>query len=298
MGNRRGSRKSLLSPTFSQAKATENAAVAQSNADKAQTEQALAIARQLITQSVLAEESDPELSILFAANAVAATWPLDHAVLPEAEEQLRHAVSASHVRLTLNGHTKQVWSVAWSPDGKRLASGSHDGTARVWDAASGKELLTLNGNAGYVSSVAWSPDGKRLATGDQALTAHVWDATSGQELLTLKGHTGALESVAWSPDGKRLGTASRDGTAKVWDAVSGHELLTLEGHMAQVFSVAWSPDGKRLAIGTAHGTLQVYAMDPHLLLHLARSRVTRKPPELTPDECQRYFQSQKCPPLP
>ncbi len=77
-------------------------------------------------------------------------------------------------------------SVAWSPDGKRLATGSDDQTAKVWDAASGKELLTLRGHAGSVYSVAWSPDGKRLATGSWDKTAKVWDAASGQELLTLR----------------------------------------------------------------------------------------------------------------
>ena len=82
---------------------------------------------------------------------------------------------------------------------------------------------------------------------------------------------------------------------QVWDAVTGRELLTLHGHTKDVRSVAWSPDGKRLAIGSAEGTSQIYAMDPHLLLALARSRVTR---DLTPDECKRYFQSEKCPPLP
>ena len=78
--------------------------------------------------------------------------------------------------------------MAWSPDGKRLATGSDDKTAKVWDAASGQELLTLRGHDRAVESVAWSPDGKRLATGSDDKTAKVWDAASGQELLTLRGH--------------------------------------------------------------------------------------------------------------
>jgi WD40 repeat protein len=101
--------------------------------------------------------------------------------------------------------------------------------------------------------------------------------------------------VAWSRDGKRLATGSWDETAKTWDAASGKELLTLHGHDSSVTSVAWSPDGKRLATASVDGTVQVYAMDIHDLLELARSRVTR---DLTPDECKRYFQSEKCPPLP
>jgi WD40 repeat protein len=123
----------------------------------------------------------------------------------------------------------------------------------------------------------------------------VWDAASGHELLTLKGHTGGVYSVAWGPDGKRLATRSEDRTAKVWDAASGQELLTLRGHTSIVFGVAFSPDGKSLATASEDGTVRVYALDPYDLLKLAHSRVTRN---LTPNECQRYFQSEKCPPLP
>ncbi len=101
--------------------------------------------------------------------------------------------------------------------------------------------------------------------------------------------------MAYSPDGKRLATASEDQTAKVWDAETGKELLTLRGHSGSVYGVAYSPDGKRLATASADGTVQVYAIDIHELLNLARSRVTRN---FTPEECQRYFQSQTCPPLP
>ena len=184
-------------------------------------EQATAHARELVATSVSAQGADPELATLMASQAVAATWPLRHAALPEAEQQLHNAILASHVRLTLSGH-----SVAWSPDGKRLATGSDDNTAKVWDAATGKELLTLRGHSELCHSVAWSPDGKRLATGSLDRTAKVWDADTGKELLTLSGHSLAVNSVAWSPDGKRLATGSADDTAKVWDAATGKELLT------------------------------------------------------------------------
>jgi len=174
---------------------------------------------------------------------------------------------------TLIGHRDQVTSVSWSPDGTRLATGSKDGTAKVWEAASGRELLTLKGHAGevgavsgsandprYAMSVSWSPDGTRLATGSwDSTAAKVWEAAGGRELLTLEGHAGGVSSVSWSPDGTRLATGSGDGTAKVWDASSGRELLTLKGQTGEDASVSWSPDGTRLATGGMDdGTAKVW----------------------------------------
>jgi WD40 repeat protein len=124
-----------------------------------------------------------------------------------------------------------VWIVAWSPDGKRLA-GSGNSIARVWDAETGKELLALGLRGpylGFVPSVAWSPDGKRLATGSYGGKAKLWDAETGQELLTLSSHSGPVSSVAWSLDGKRLAAGSYCRTVKVWDTETGAELLKVEG---------------------------------------------------------------------
>ena len=108
--------------------------------------------------------------------------------------------------LSLNKY--DVHSIAWSPDGKRLATGSEDYTARVWDAETGKELFTLDGPTGQVTSVAWSPDGKRLATGSGGHTAKVWDARTGKELFALGDANARIWTVAWSPNGERLAVAS------------------------------------------------------------------------------------------
>ena len=130
---------------------------------------------------------------------------------------------------------------------KRLASGSEDKTAKLWDAESRKLLGSLSGHAGWVSSVAWSPDGNRLASGNWDKTVKHWDAESGKLLGSLSGHNGGVYSVAWSPDGKRLASGSEDKTVKLWDAESGKSLGSLSGHEGWVSSVAWSPDGNRLA---------------------------------------------------
>jgi WD40 repeat protein len=158
-----------------------------------------------------------------------------------------------------------VTSVVFSPDGKRLASGSGV-EAKVWDAQTGLELLTLR-HSSEVISVAFSPDGKRLASGcsgwdpqqakDVPSDIKVWDAHTGQELrtITLTGSSNR-PSVVFSPDGKRL--ASGSGVeAKVWDAQTGEELLTLKGHSGRVNRVVYSPDGMRL-VTAGHGTIKLW----------------------------------------
>jgi tRNA A-37 threonylcarbamoyl transferase component Bud32 len=118
---------------------------------------------------------------------------------------------------TFQGHAGPVNSVAFSPDGKRIVSGSQDRTLRVWDAETGKETLTLKGHTDPVNSAAFSPDGKRIVSGSADGTVKVWDAETGHETITLKGHTGEVFSVAFSPDGKRIASGCSD-KILVWDA--------------------------------------------------------------------------------
>jgi WD40 repeat protein len=144
---------------------------------------------------------------------------------------------------TLEGHLSWVCSVAFSPDGQQIVSGSGDSTVRVWDACTGAALQTLKGHSSYVNSVAFSPDGQQIVSGSYDSIVRVWDACTGAALQMLKGHSSSVSSVAFSPDGQQIVSGSGDSTVRVWDAHTGAALQTLKGHSSSVSSVAFSPDG-------------------------------------------------------
>ena len=176
--------------------------------------------------------------------------------------------SLSFLKTTLTGHSDSVNSVAFSPDGKTLASGGKDDTIKIWNLSTGRPTRTLTGHSDEVNSVAFSPDGKTLASGSGDDTIKIWNLSTGRLTRTLTGHSGAVYSLAFSPDGKTLVSGSLDDTIKIWNLSTGRPTRTLTGHSGAVYSLAFSPDGKTLASGgSGDDTIKIW--------HLSTGQPTR-----------------------
>jgi WD40 repeat protein len=167
------------------------------------------------------------------------------------------AATGKPIGQPLTGHLSAVFGVAYSPDGKRMVSGSNDTTVRIWDVETGQAIgQPLTGHALLVCGVAFSPDGRRIVTGGYDGTVRMWDADTGEPIgAPLTGHTSAVEGVAFTPDGKRVASGSEDMTLRVWEPGN---VAPMTGHTTAVDSVAFSPDGKRIVSGSFDNTLLLW----------------------------------------
>ena len=164
-------------------------------------------------------------------------------------------------KLTLEGHRSGILTVAFSPDGRTLATGSWDTYVMVWDTETGKLLRTLDRHTDGVRAVAFSPDGSILASAGYDRTIRLWDVDTPEQKLELEGHTDYVRAVVFSPDGRTLASGSYDRTIRLWDVDTPEQKQTLEGHTNGVLTLAFSPDGNRLASGSYDTTIRLWNID-------------------------------------
>ena len=192
-------------------------------------------------------------------------------------------------RVILRGHTEAVYGVAFSLDGLHLVSASEDGTARIWNAATGHLERILRGHGEAVNSAAYAEDGRHVVTGGADGTVRVWRVDDGSSVI-LRGHEGPVRSAQFNPAGDRVVSTGSDGTVRVWNASGGETLVVLYTHHGGASGADFSPDGRQVVSAGIDGILRVSACEvcgplPEVL-RLARSRADR---ELSAIERERFL---------
>src|SRR6266567_1190174 len=167
-------------------------------------------------------------------------------------------VQSHQLLKTMRGHKDCIYSIAWSPDGKLIASGSYDRMVKLWDPQTGSELRNLQDHIDAVFAVAFSPDGKRLASASQDRTVKIWDVAGGKRLYTLSDASDGLTSLAYSPSGEQVAAAGYDKTIYIWRlaADDGHLSQSLISDQDSLLSLVWSPDGKVIVSASTDGSIR------------------------------------------
>ncbi len=225
------------------AKAVEEAEMARQDAE---TQSRIAISRELASAAMSQLTSDPQLALLLALEAANITLTANEDTPAGTQEALYQSLLASQIRFSLSGHTDQLTSIAFSPDGSQIATGSRDQTAKVWDAATGQVLFTLDQHTRAVNSVAFSPVDDMLATGGEDGFIILWNAETGARISVLNGGA-PVRDIAFNPDGSRLVAVYNDRTVRLWSITARDSLFKLFDHRADLTAVAFNQTGSRFA---------------------------------------------------
>lgn len=237
-------------------------ATAEANAsaqrDLADQQAHLAHARELALAANQNLNTDPELSMLLALQAVSEIRGVGRDVPAEVQQALHLAVLSSRARLTITAHIGEIYGLAFSPDGRLLATAGEDQIVKIWNSKSGILQNELSGHTATVVDVTFNPDGTRIATSSEDLSVKIWETSSGKLLRTLDDLAAFSETIDFSPDGKLLATTGEAGSVILWAADTGEKLRSFTGHTGAVHDVAFSPDRVKLASASEDGTVVIW----------------------------------------
>jgi WD40 repeat protein/DNA-binding Xre family transcriptional regulator len=206
-----------------------------------------------LSRSVFTQTLGSLLSAVFSPNGQLLVTGIDNEVYV-------WQIAESRLVLTCKGHTAWVQSLAFSPDGRLVASGSHDHTVRVWNVETGQCIKTLREHTSGIHAIAFSPDGKTLVSGSDDYTTRIWRVETWECVHCLRGHTDRVVFVAFTPDGQALVSGSHDQTIKVWDTGTGQCLRVLETDIRWALSVSLSPNGQTLATAGDDAVVKLWAL--------------------------------------
>ena len=167
---------------------------------------------------------------------------------------------------TFSGHTDWICSICFSPDGRKMASGSWDKSIKIWNVSTGSLISTLTGHTEMVNSISFSPDGNYLASGSGDSTVILWDINYNYPKKVIKGHKDGVNSVCFSPDGSMIASGSKDSTIKLWNVNTYAEIKRFTGHSNYVNSINFCSDGSKIVSGSSDKSIKIWDVNSGLEL--------------------------------